>query len=613
MDRRTVLAFVLIFLVVIGWDYLYRSMFPPPDAGQAGAGGETSTPEATLNPATEPASIAQPEVGSSAGPDGATDSALYESAEAMTEAATDRSATDGQVERDALQFRPSPTSLEAVQVRTPLYEAVLSLKGARMTSWQEMEFVGPEGGPVQLIPPSDQRAMVGGDALIFRNREINLGGVHYEPEGASSLELGTEDTQSIVLRAETGAGLVVRRIYTFFGGRYDIQQEVEVEVPEGLRSELGDLVRFRLAWVEGIASTEKNKKMEEPSFRSFAKVGEEVHFKKRQHISQREKVREAYEGTVRFAGLQNQYFVIAGIVRDDPAQPVTGSILLDGQADTNQLGWALELPLSGEPVAGGDRASTSLTLYLGPSDIDILKQYGHGLEQIIDLGPMGIFHPLARLILSLMVWLYRWVPNYGLVIIIISVATKIAFYPLTRTSTQSMKKMQDLQPKIKALQEKYKDNRQKLGEATMALYKEHKVNPMSGCLPLLVQSPVFIALFQALRNSIALRQAPFGLWIDDLSQPDALYQWPFSLPFMGQNFNVLPILMALSMWLQTKLTPTTATGSQMAIMNTMLPIMMLVFFYNMPSGLVLYWLVNTVMTIYQTWRIHRAAPTTGGA
>jgi YidC/Oxa1 family membrane protein insertase len=224
-----------------------------------------------------------------------------------------------------------------------------------------------------------------------------------------------------------------------------------------------------------------------------------------------------------------------------------------------------------------------------------------------------MFRPLSELILTTMLWLYRWIPNYGIIIIILSVLTKLMFYPLTRTSTKSMKKMQELQPKLKVLQEKYKDNRQKLSEATMELYKKEKVNPMAGCLPLLVQSPVFIALFQALRNTIALRQAPFVLWIDDLAQPDALFQLPFSLPILGSNFNILPILMSLSMYLQTKLTPSAASGGQMALMNTMLPFMMLIFFYNMPSGLVLYWLVNTVMTIYQTWRIHRTAPTTGGA
>ena len=179
--------------------------------------------------------------------------------------------------------------------------------------------------------------------------------------------------------------------------------------------------------------------------------------------------------------------------------------------------------------------------------------------------------------------------------------------------TESMKRMQELQPKIKGLQEKYKDNKEKQSKATMELYKTEKINPMAGCLPLLVQMPVFIALYQSLMHTIALRNTPFMLWIDDLSQPDAMFQLPFALPFLGAEFNLLPILMTGLMVVQTKLTPTGAAGGQMAAMNTVMPVVMLFIFYQMPSGLVLYWLVNTLMTIYQTWRIHKTTPTTGGA
>ena len=175
-----------------------------------------------------------------------------------------------------------------------------------------------------------------------------------------------------------------------------------------------------------------------------------------------------------------------------------------------------------------------------------------------------------------------------------------------------MKKMQELQPKMKALQEKYKNDKEKLNKATMELYREEKVNPLSGCLPLLVQSPVFIALYQALSHTISLRGQPFVLWMKDLSQPDALFQMPFSLPFLGADFNVLPILMSVAMYFQTKLTPTSGAGGQMAAMNTMMPLIMIFIFYNMPSGLVLYWLINTLMQGYQTWKIHQTAPTSGG-
>jgi YidC/Oxa1 family membrane protein insertase len=186
------------------------------------------------------------------------------------------------------------------------------------------------------------------------------------------------------------------------------------------------------------------------------------------------------------------------------------------------------------------------------------------------------------------------------------------FYPLTRTSTKSMKKMQELQPKLKVLQEKYKNDKEKLNQATMELYRTEKVNPLAGCLPLLVQSPVFIALYQALSHTIALRGQPFILWMTDLSQPDALFSMPFALPFLGADFNVLPILMSVAMYFQTKLTPTSG-GGQMAMMNTMMPLIMIFIFYNMPSGLVLYWLVNTILQGYQTWKIQKTAPTSQGA
>ena len=258
-------------------------------------------------------------------------------------------------------------------------------------------------------------------------------------------------------------------------------------------------------------------------------------------------------------------------------------------------------------------AGARLSFYIGPIQYEVLKSYGVGLEKSVDLG-WKIFHPLAGLILRFMNWLYRWLPNYGVIIILISVLTKALFYPLTVSSTRSMKRMQEVQPKMKALQEKYKNNQEKLSQEMMRLYKEEKINPMGGCLPMLLQMPVFIALYQALRGDIALRQAPFVGWIHDLGQPDALFRLPVALPFVGDEFNLLPLLMAATTYWQVKITPSAPPGGgSMAMMNKLMPVMMLVFFYSFPSGLVLYWLVNNLLTIYQTWRIHTTTPVRGGA
>jgi YidC/Oxa1 family membrane protein insertase len=307
--------------------------------------------------------------------------------------------------------------------------------------------------------------------------------------------------------------------------------------------------------------------------------------------------------------VQNKYFLIAGFVADGRERPVAGMAHLDGAPERGQQSWWVERPLTLRPSAAGAR----LSFYLGPAQYDLLKSYKVGLEKSVDLG-WKIFHPLAALTLGFMNWLYRWLPNYGLIIILLSVLTKVAFYPLTVSSTRSMKRMQEVQPKMKALQEKYKGNQEKLSQEMMKLYKEEKINPMGGCLPMLLQMPVFVALYQVLRGDIALRQAPFVAWINDLGQPDALFRLPFGLPFFGNEFNLLPILMAASTYWQVKITPSApAGGASMAMMNKLMPVMMLVFFYSFPSGLVLYWLVNNLLTIYQTWRIHVTTPVRGGA
>jgi YidC/Oxa1 family membrane protein insertase len=168
-----------------------------------------------------------------------------------------------------------------------------------------------------------------------------------------------------------------------------------------------------------------------------------------------------------------------------------------------------------------------------------------------------------------------------------------------------------MQPLLKELKEKYKDDQQKQSEAMMKLYKEHGVNPVGGCLPLLVQMPVFYALYRILLHVVDLRQADWAFWVHDLSRPDVLFHLPVTLPILGDKFALLPVLMAVGMWAQTKISQggsapaEGAMGQQAKLMGTFMPIFMLVIFYNSPSGLVLYWLVNTILTAAQTWWIHR--------
>ncbi len=590
MDRRTVLAFVLIFVILMGSQMLMEKFYGKP------AAPAPAVEQADRAPAREPAP-ARVQSESGVPPAGADPAAEI--------AASGDLASPAEALRLVNEGRPAE-----IRITTPLYRATISTVGGRITRWEGLQYEHWQGGPVQIVP--DETPEFGLDALVFANAEVDPGAAVSRTD-ASVIEVD-EGIRSLALFVSLAGGMEVRKTYTFHADGYGIDLDYALVAVDGGPTRralelVGRPEEIRFGWNQGIRPTERNQKMEENALRTVARVGDEYIYKKLMDLKKgEEKVQEQRRGSVRFAGIQNRYFTIVGIVPWEQGEPVEGTIRLDGNRDLNEQSWSIDVPA--RRGVGGEIATARFGLYVGPQVAELLSVYDHGLEKSMDLG-WKLFRPLAEAVLWGMEWMHRFIPNYGVIIIIFSVLTKLAFYPLTRKSTESMKKMQELQPKLKALQEKHKENKEKLNEATMKLYREEKVNPMAGCLPLLVQSPVFIALYQALNHTIALRGQPFTLWMQDLSQPDALTQLPFALPFLGSDLNVLPILMAVAMYFQTKMTPTGGAGGQMAVMNTMMPLFMVFIFYNMPSGLVLYWLVNTIMQAYQSWQIHRTAPSQG--
>mgnify|MGYP000925839354 CR=1 FL=1 len=282
----------------------------------------------------------------------------------------------------------------------------------------------------------------------------------------------------------------------------------------------------------------------------------------------------------------------------------------DTSAKRSVRGWADETDKSlmtatlVEPlaqIAPGQTREMSYLAYFGPRDLDLLEPLGHHLAKAVDFGWFDI---IAKPMLAAMKFLSGMVPNYGVVIIIITILIKILFWPLSQKSYKSMKRMQDLQPMVMKLREKYGDDKQRMNQETMQLYKTYKVNPMGGCLPMLLQIPVFIAFYKVLGSSIELRQAPFMLWINDLAAPDRL-PIGFNIPYVGDGLPVLTLLMGASMFIQQKLTPTTGDPTQ-AKMMLLMPVIFTFMFINFPSGLVLYWLVNNVLSIGQQMLTNRA-------
>ena len=245
---------------------------------------------------------------------------------------------------------------------------------------------------------------------------------------------------------------------------------------------------------------------------------------------------------------------------------------------------------------GKDTKRFNFTYFFGPKDYEILKASGQKYEDVMNLkGPFGT---ITRYLLILLKWIYGIVKNYGIAIILVTVLIKIVFWPLTQKSFKSMKQMQLLQPELAVLKKQYKDNPKKLQQETMALYKKNKVNPLGGCFPMILQIPIFFALFTMLRSSIELRGADF-LWIKDLTMPDQC----FTIPGMPFDINILPLIMGATMFWQQKMS--TVDPNQQKMMAFM-PLIFTVMFYGLPSGLVLYWLTNNVLTIAQQYMIKRS-------
>jgi YidC/Oxa1 family membrane protein insertase len=248
---------------------------------------------------------------------------------------------------------------------------------------------------------------------------------------------------------------------------------------------------------------------------------------------------------------------------------------------------------------------SSIFIYAGPQRYEVLRSFNVGFDEILSRGFFGFF---KLILLRSLKFFNNYCHNYGWAIIILTLLIKGLFTPLTHMSFESMRKMQALQPRIKSLQEQFKKDPTKLNQKMMELYKRNRVNPMGGCLPMVMQIPIFISFYQVLAEAIELKGAPFIYWVQDLAEPDRLFRLPVEIPFLGDSFNLLPLLMLGSMIYQQKLSPQMgSTPEQAKMMAWMMPIMFGAMFYKMPCGLVLYWFINNLLSIIHQVVIKRGA------
>ncbi len=574
MDRNTRVGFGLIFLLLIAWSFWMSRQQSP-------------TPESTANPDNlVQAPAPQAELDSFTPPPVVTPT------------------TEGTSANFASAVR------RQIVVETDLARYLIDTQGATIRRIELTTFDGIEGGDVELI------GLAGADSAAVLGVDIDLPAGPFSSETAIFSLEGTPPANPIRLRGEEEMSLVFHLVgeggaslakrFTFRGDSYDLGLGIEASLAGRFAGARGII----LDWSDGILSTERNRKDDVRSFHNYYQVGETQekkslrNFKGGQRLASRGEFSD--EGTLQWLATKNKYFMAALI----PDELQSGQAILVGDNSDEVLGWRASYPLRG----GRSRFDADFTVYAGPIVYDELKAHGRGLEHLVDMGKL--IRPISLAIKWLMDFLSRFIPNYGVIIILMSIFTKALFYRLSHKSLKSMKQMQSIQPELKALQEKHKGNKERLNKEMMALYKEHGVNPLGGCLPLLLQMPVFFALYRVLRAAVELRGAGFMLWIDDLSNMDVIYELPFTIPLLGgfidNAISVLPILMGLSMWVQQKLGGSgmgmgaeSSQAGQMAAMNKIMPFFMTFIFYRMPSGLVLYWLVNNILQAAQQWYIHK--------
>jgi YidC/Oxa1 family membrane protein insertase len=479
---------------------------------------------------------------------------------------------------DAPVLHWEPVPLDTIMVETDLVQARIPTRGGGLAQLRLKAFPnGQEPGAVNLVRSGQEALDLG---LSWTNRELSLQDARFAASRESKIE-GDIRTEHITLVARRSDGVTITREYIFRDGSYEVGHVVKVEgLPPGLAPP--DLM---VGWRAGIPFTEANRQSDEQFFAALVRVGDEVHswgpgkFKTGPR---------RVEGAVRWAAVSNKYF-LAGLV---PAAGTATVAHADGDRTSLRSSVWLTFPAGS---ASGGRAE--LALYLGPKDLDRVKAVDEGLGDAVSLGYRWM-RPLTQLTLKVLKGTYAIIPNYGLVIIVLSVLVRVLVFPLSHASLKSMKAMQALAPEMEALRKKYADKPQELNKQVMGLYQKHKVNPVGGCLPLVLQMPVLFALYFVLMFAIDLRMAPFGSWISDLSAPDTITR------VGGFPIHVLPLVMTVVSVLQSRSAP---KDPRQAMMTTLMPIMFLVFFYSMPSGLVLYWTVTNLGAWAQQAWINRTS------
>lgn len=519
--------------------------------------------------------------------------------ETIQPATTIDSARQGNFRYGAL-FAPFMTGNQTtLTVETPTMRVQLSSVGAVVQRWRLKQFKSWFGEEVQLVPLADPRGELGISFTTHEGKEVDTRDLYFtlttsRPQSGNSISLQSDDSLVVTATLALNATSSIQKTLTFYGNRYEVG--VSVALP-GMDHIIANH-RYEFSWKSGLQYQELYSDKESDA--SKALIVQNKNIEELDATDVAAPVQTSGSGTIDYAAIKSKYFVAAIIPR-----VVNGdaAVYLDGKRHVAERGGFIEqydmaLRLPTTTSGKTDR----FTVYVGPLDYDVVKQYG--LESTVEFGARWIIRPIGEFfMLPFFQAIYRVIPNYGIAIIVFSLLLRILMQPLMASQMRSSQKMQVLAPEMEKLKQKYKDDPTTQQQETMKLYSEYGINPAGGCLPLILQIPIMIALYNLLDSAISLRQTPFFGWITDLSIPDVVFRLPFKIPVIGvDNIVGLAILMGITMIFQQKLTtPIAAPGNQQMMMY-LFPIVLTFSFSNLPSGLSLYYFIqNFIGIVYQVY------------
>jgi len=481
----------------------------------------------------------------------------------------------------ALPVKPSRT----VTVKTPLYRVKISEKGAMFKSYvlnnyrktidadsPLLEMISPDisGGTIRLGLAGNSIDGLD-DAIFSADVEEDSVDIYDKSKEISFVWTSTQ-------------GVVLEKKFIFSPETYMVDLSVTIK---NLSSKtLRDSLTLTLVRE---AEVKKNRY-------GFTGPSAIINNKLKQIKTKKIKDKNLYTGNIKWVAVQNRYFISA-IIPDEPIDAGM-HLYMDNKTLQNRYVEAERV------IDSGAKHVFNYKLFFGPKSMKVLKSVDYDLVKAVHF---GMFDIIAKPCVWIMNFIYdHFIPNYGIAIIILTLFTKIILWPLGNKSYKSMAEMKKIQPLMAEIKEKYKDDKKRMNEEVMGLYKTYKVNPMGGCLPMFAQIPIFFALYRMLYEAIELRHAPFFWWINDLSAPDRLFRFDVSIPFMQPPYGipVLTIIMGASMFIQQKMSPPMGDATQ-AKMMMLMPLVFTVLFINFSSGLVLYWLVNNIISMAQQYYIQK--------